>query len=111
MGRATIAWAGVLVALAGWTSGCGGDFCDATAADLEGTYTIELRDDDGGVDGRVVVAIDADGNVDADIYDGGGDRDGALDCEVENDEVCNLEVSCRGDDGNLIFSFTIEAEE
>ena len=88
---------------------CGG-ICDATAADLEGTYTIEVRDDDGGVDGRVVLTIDADGNVDADIYDGGGNRDGTLDCEVENDEVCDLEVACRDDEGNLTFSFTVEAD-
>lgn len=108
-GRTSRVLTGALAALVGAGSGCGG-ICDATAADLEGTYTIEVRDDDGSVDGRVVVTIDADGNVDAEILDSDGNRDGSLDCDVENDEVCDLEVRCRDDEGNLTFSFTVEAE-
>jgi major membrane immunogen (membrane-anchored lipoprotein) len=85
-GRGAGRWSGslaVMVAVTGLSSaGCGGAICDATAADLEGTYTIEIRDDDGDVEGRVVLEIDAEGKVTADIYDSGGDRDGSLDCEV-----------------------------
>lgn len=101
-----------LLALGGvGVTGCGGAICDATAADLEGTYTIEVRDDDGSVDGRIVLQIDADGGVAADIYDDDGDREGTLECEVENDQVCDLEVICRDDEGNVTFSFTIQADE
>ncbi len=91
--------------------GCGGALCDATAADLEGTYTIEVHDDDGDLESRVVLRIDADGNVEADIFDGGGDLDGTLDCAVENDEVCDLEVLCRDDEGDVIFDFTLQASD
>ena len=92
----TKAAAGVLVATL--AAGCGGDLCDATAADMAGSYTLSFNSG-GSDDGRVELTIDEEGDVTARFYDDDGDLEGELDCTVEDEQLCALHVRCLDEDG------------
>jgi hypothetical protein len=97
-------WVGLAAALA-WAGGCGGDICDADLSSAEGEWTFTFEDEDGD-ETEVRLTIDADGNVDVDPEDSGDDWE----CEVVQDDLCDLEVKCSERDGNGDFSFKIQRE-
>jgi hypothetical protein len=102
-GRAVLA-AGCWLAAGAMGVGCG-DPCDATVADMAGTYTLSYEGDD---KGKVVITIDEEGNVTAQFFDDDGDADGELACEVVNDALCELAVKCKDDDGETVVDFQLE---
>jgi hypothetical protein len=80
--------------------GCGGDLCSATVADVAGTW--EFTFSDGGDAETVTLEISDEGTVDVSTDDGP-----ALDCNLERDDLCDLEVVCADADGDE-FRFTIK---
>ena len=80
--------------------GCGGDLCSAAVSDVAGTW--EFTFSDGGEAQTVTIEISDDGTVDVSTADGP-----ALDCELEKDDLCDLEVVCTGAEGDE-FSFSVQ---
>ena len=80
--------------------GCGGDLCGAGLGDAEGEWTLTATS--GSDTTTVKIIIDADGNVDV-----GFSGNDAFDCEVLDEDFCDLRVRCEEVDGNETFEFSL----
>lgn len=80
--------------------GCGGDLCAAAISDVAGTW--EFAFSDGGDAETITVEISDDGTVDVSTNEGA-----AIECELEQDDLCDLEVVCTDSEGGSV-SFSIK---